>query len=148
MVASNSLLLHSGNAGSVWPLRRMSAKRYVFRLAWQYADTQFIIHCVNLQFCSSNLRLRTKKMYEKHCEHLSTLGAEHAATVYGVNRNAALNRLKYFHVVDGLPPDVMHDMLEGVVNCEVKIMLQIYIYEKRLFTLKQLNSRMKFFRCV
>lgn len=111
-------------------------------------QTHNSIFIVYLQFCSSNLHLRTKKMYEKHCEHLSTLGVEHAATVYGVNRNAGLNRLKYYHVVDGLPPDVMHDMLEGVVNCEVKIMLQIYINEKKLFTLNQLNRRMKFFRCV
>ena len=85
-------------------------------------------------------------MYEKHCEHLNTLGLDHAAMVNGIQRNAALNCLAYFHVVDGLPPDIMHDMLEGVVNCEVKIMLQTYIYEKKLFTLKQLNSRMKFFR--
>lgn len=59
-------------------------------------------------------------MYEKHCEWLTTIGKEYAARVYGIQRNAALNRLTYFHVVDALPPDVMYDLLEGAVNCEVK----------------------------
>ena len=77
---------------------------------------------------------------------LSTLGQDHAAKAYGIERNAALNRLSYFNVVDGLPPDVMHDLLEGAVNCEVKIMLQTYIYNKGLFTLAQLNNRMKSFK--
>lgn len=99
-----------------------------------------------LQFCSSKFRLRTKRMYQSHCEKLSTLGQDHAAKAYGIERNAALNRLSYFNVVDGLPPDVMPDLLEGAVNCEVKIMLQTYIYNKGLFTLAQLNNRMKSFK--
>ena len=85
-------------------------------------------------------------MYEKHCERLTTIGEEYAARVYGIQRNAALNQLTYFHVADALPPDVMHDLLEGAVNCEVKAMLTTYIYEKKILTLDQLNSRMKFFK--
>ena len=101
---------------------------------------------IYLQFCSSKFRLRTKRMYQSHCEKISTLGHDYAAKAYGITRNAALNRLVYFHVVDGLPPDVMHDLLEGAVNCEVKVMLRTYIYDKELFTLTRLNDRMKFFK--
>ena len=85
-------------------------------------------------------------MYEKHCERLTTIGKELAAKAYGIERNAALNQLTYFHVVDGLPPDVMHDLLEGAVNCEVKVMLSTYIYEKNILTLEQLNRRVRFFK--
>ena len=108
------------------------------------------VHCnaihSPLQFCTSKLRLRTKLMYEKHCERLTTIGKELAAKAYGIERNAALNQLTYFHVVDGLPPDVMHDLLEGAVNCELKVMLYTYIYEKKILTLDQLNRRMRFFK--
>ena len=93
---------------------------------------------IYIQFCSNKLNLRTKPMYEKHCDW-------YAARVYGIQRNAALNRLTYFHVVDALPPDVMYDLLEGAVNCEVKVMLTTYICEK-ILTLDQLNSCMKFFK--
>ena len=34
-------------------------------------------------------------------------------TTYGVNSQSVLNRSRYFHVVDGLSPDIMHDVLEG-----------------------------------
>lgn len=101
---------------------------------------------IYLQFCSSKFRLRTKRMYQSHCEKLRVLGQDHAAKAYGIARNAALNRLSYFHVVDGLPPDVMYDLLEGAVNCEVKIMLKTFIYDKELFTLTRLNDRMKSFK--
>ncbi len=37
----------------------------------------------------------------------------HNATTNGVERNAILNDLCYFHVVDGIGPDIMHDILEG-----------------------------------
>ena len=44
-----------------------------------------------------------------------------------------------------LPQDVMHVMLEGVVKLELQLILQVYIFEKRLFTLSFLNSRLESF---
>lgn len=47
---------------------------------------------------------------------------------YGINRNSILNDLKYFHVCSGaLIPDIMHDMLEGVLRHEVKLMLEVHL---------------------
>ena len=43
----------------------------------------------------------------------------------------------------GLPPDVMHDILEGNVKLELKCLLYTYIKEKRLFTLSLLNERIR-----
>ena len=49
----------------------------------------------------------------------------------------------YFHVCGGgLIPDIMHDLLEGALQYEVKIMLQEMINEENYFTLGMLNSRL------
>jgi len=62
---------------------------------------------------------------------------------YGINRNSAINELTYFNVCDGsLIPDVMHDILEGALQYEVKLMLQVMITEN-YFTLSQFNSRLE-----
>ena len=47
-----------------------------------------------------------------------------------------------FSVASGaLVPDVMHDVLEGVLQYEVKLLLRHLIYDEHCFTLDQLNSR-------
>jgi len=40
----------------------------------------------------------------------------------------------------GLPPDPMHDLLEGYTNLIVKLLLRTFIYEERYFTLPTLNT--------
>ena len=63
---------------------------------------------------------------------------------YGINRNSILNELAHFHVCDSsLLPDIMHDILEGTLQYEVKFMLQIMIHKENYFTLDQLNSRIE-----
>lgn len=44
--------------------------------------------------------------------------------------------------------DIMHDIFEGVFQCELKCFLQYFVFEKenRTFTLRTLNSRLKTFR--
>lgn len=50
----------------------------------------------------------------------------HFSLVYGVNRRALLNSLEFFSVASGaLIPDIMHDVLEGVLPLEVKLMLKV-----------------------
>ena len=43
------------------------------------------------------------------------------SSTYGVKRSSILNQSCYFHVVDGLDLDVMHDQLEGVLPLEIKL---------------------------
>lgn len=66
---------------------------------------------------------------------------ESLASTYGIKRKSALNQSRYFHVVDGLVLDVMHDQLEGVLQLEVKIILKKYIVQEGYFTLDILNDR-------
>lgn len=65
--------------------------------------------------------------------------------VYGVNRLSILCKSRYFSVIDGLPGDVMHDLLESVLQYECKEMLKIFINEEKYLTLDQLNERIKRF---
>ena len=65
------------------------------------------------QFREQDLQLRTKEIYDAHCRGLDGPLRSHIATTYGVANNSVLNKCQYFHVVNGLVPDIMHDILEG-----------------------------------
>lgn len=64
---------------------------------------------------------------------------------YGVCRRSVLCNSRYFHVVDGLPGDAMHDILEGVLQYVCKEMLKEFIFKDKLFTVEQLNERISCF---
>ena len=84
-------------------------------------------------------------MSERHCSNLQGCVHETVATTYGVSRDSILNELRFFHVTDGLPPDIMHDIFEGVEVVDLKCMLSVLIQELKLFSLSTLNSRIKCF---
>jgi len=66
-----------------------------------------------------------------------------ASKEYGVNCDSILNELTYFHVCDGsLLPDVMHDLLEGALQYEVKFLLH-YMIENCSLTVQEFNSRLE-----
>ncbi|KAK7930693.1 hypothetical protein WMY93_007088 [Mugilogobius chulae] len=44
---------------------------------------------------------------------------------HGVQQDCVLNHLEYFHTVTGFPPDVLHDLLEGVVPVELALCLDV-----------------------
>ena len=53
---------------------------------------------------------------------------------YGINLQSCLLDLKYFDVCGGgLLPDIMHDVLEGALQYELKLLLQYCIKDKRFF---------------
>lgn len=55
----------------------------------------------------------------------------HFSLIYGVNRCALLNTLEFFSVTSGaLIPDIMHDVLEGILPLEVKLMLNVSQFHK------------------
>ena len=61
------------------------------------------------------------------------------STEYGVNHQSILMELEYFDLCSGvLVQDIMHDLLEGVLQYETKLLLCHYI-NSRNFTLQDLN---------
>ena len=63
---------------------------------------------------------------------------------YGINRRSVLNDLKYFHVCNGaFIPDIMHDVLEGVLQYEIKLLLHHMINDENYFYLHAFNSKLQ-----
>ena len=59
------------------------------------------------------------------------------STEHGINRRSGLLQLDHFNLCSGaLLPDVMHDILEGVLQYELKLFLKQCIKEKRFFKVK------------
>lgn len=78
--------------------------------------------------------LRSDSQHSEHCDlvekaDLPAADRQHYSLVYGVNRRALLHNLSYFSVTSGaLVPDIMHDILEGVLPLQVKLMLKVHFY--------------------
>ena len=49
---------------------------------------------------------------------------------HGVAKSSCLKKLKYFSVVENYVFDPMHDLLEGVVGKEMKLVLKHLVYVK------------------
>ncbi|XP_034546085.1 uncharacterized protein LOC117817472 isoform X1 [Notolabrus celidotus] len=94
----------------------------------------------DIQSCSvqsGSFLLRTK---ESHNENLYMLREnEKLKSIDGVKRDCVLNRLSYFHCITGFPPDLLHDLLEGIVPLELCLCLKKFI-GKKYFTLHHLNT--------
>ena len=58
----------------------------------------------------------------------------------GVKQDSVFNKLQNFHVCDGLPPCLGHDLFEGVVQYDLALCLKYFIREKKWFTVKDFNA--------
>ena len=56
---------------------------------------------------------RTQETHASQCVSLGGPLHDHFATTFGLHRDSILNTSQYFHVTEGLVPDVMDDVLEG-----------------------------------
>jgi len=86
--------------------------------------------------------LRTKHMHSQHCESMQSNPT--TPHVYGVKNVCLLNSLQYFNTTDNFSVDIMHDILEGVAQFELKLLLQYYVQTK-LMTAKDLSYRVHSF---
>ena len=72
---------------------------------------------------------------------MDSLDDPYHTTTYGINRQSCLNELTYYHVSDyGLPPDIMHDILEGYLPYTLQLLLSYYITTLKLFSIEDLNE--------
>lgn len=99
-----------------------------------------------MQFSEEQLQRRTRATHASHVADLHGPLRSHIAIRYGVVGHSVLNECRFFHIVDGLVPDIMHDMLEGGAQFTLKCLLQYLIYEKKYFSLKTLNERLLSFK--
>lgn len=87
------------------------------------------------------LILRSKEL---HSEHIDAIQQNPAlASTFGVKRTCLLNSLQLFHTTDNYAVDIMHDLLEGVVQYELKLVFQYLI--KNCISLSSLSERIMSF---
>lgn len=96
------------------------------------------------KFLEQKFQLREKTSHKIQCEEVEKDKTGEKSKEYGINRNSVLNELAYFHVCSGaLVPDVMHDILEGALQYEIKLMLQVMMRTECYFPLSTLNTNQK-----
>ena len=78
--------------------------------------------------------LTTKQDHDRHVQEVQQ--DAQMAKQYGVKASCPLSvHLEHFHVVDGFPTDILHDLLEGIVPSELCLCIQEFI-KKKSFTLQ------------
>ena len=87
-------------------------------------------------------KLRTVDTYNSQ---LSLVASDTAfQSVYRLKRNSCLNNAPFYHVVSGLPSDIMHDLLEGVA-CDVIECVLNYCLSQGFITVDFLNFQIENF---
>jgi len=82
----------------------------------------------------------------EHNLHVKTLNENPSAdSVFGVKKDCELHKyLNDFHATTSLPPDISHDLLEGIVPAELAMCLDVFL-QKQYFGLHWLNTAIKLF---
>ncbi|KAL2098287.1 hypothetical protein ACEWY4_007494 [Coilia grayii] len=114
-----------------------------------FADDKFCRFCsasssdtLQQEVCSGFFQLRDKESHDKQVQEVSE--DPRLSQAYGVKGACPLKNLEHFHVVTGYTPDILHDVLEGIVSAELSLCL-IDLIGKRHFTFNMLNQTMRHF---
>lgn len=95
-------------------------------------------------FREDDFALRDRISHAQQCSLLNSSDRLRLSVEYGINRQSSLDSLVYFSVVDSLPHDIMHDLLEGVMPYELKLLLR-HCTAKSYFRIDSLNQRLSAF---
>lgn len=82
-------------------------------------------------------KLRNKILHARHC---SDVQDPSIPSSFGVKRTCLLDELKYFSVVDNFAVDLMHDILEGVGQFELKLLFG-YLAETKILSKQGITER-------
>lgn len=85
--------------------------------------------------------VRNRQLHEQHCNHLDGPNRATMSVEYGINRRSSLDSLSYFSVVECMPHDIMHDLFEGVIPYEMKLLLK-HCMDKSHFNINTINYRL------
>ena len=92
-----------------------------------------------------NFNLRTTEEHAKHCEALDIPGlGKYFSRTYDLKYYPTLNELEYFNVIGGMTPDIVYDVLEGILPKLTSLFLHHCSIEK-VFQLSKLNSILELF---
>ena len=65
--------------------------------------------------------------------------------ISGIKEKCVFHAINHFHMCQNICVDVMHDLFEGICQYDVALILNNFIYIKKLFTLDELNVRLRSF---
>lgn len=131
-VAADNLAAH-GLAGFVQSFRR----NYICRFCC--CTTEQI---QTIEVSDGEFSMRTKESHDLHVQNV--VQGEHP-THFGVTGDCALSkRLQHFHPITGFPPDILHDLFEGIVPVELALCIGEMI-RRKYFTLEYLNTKIQTF---
>ncbi len=111
--------------------------RYNCRICLAEREDYQTVFCEN----EPNITFRTKETHLRHCEALQSDPTLHQ--VCGVKRTCLLNTLQYFNLSENFSVDLMNDILEGVAQFELKLVLK-YV-QANFLTAKELDGRLSSF---
>ncbi|XP_047134788.1 uncharacterized protein LOC136071646 [Hydra vulgaris] len=97
----------------------------------------------NIVLTECSAKLRTNEMHHYHLAAISGQGLI-SSSMYGVEKRCPLLDLSYFSVIQSFPPDIMHDVLEGIIPQLIGLVL-IKFKEQHLITLEQINVELNIF---
>lgn len=87
---------------------------------------------------------RTKESYHDAVKVVQNSAKIDYKLTFGLREMCVLNELKYFHIIDNLNVDIMHDLCEGTVQTALFHFFK-YILAKRVLSEKELIDRITFF---
>jgi len=91
-------------------------------------------------FTDDGLELCNKQQYSRQVKCL--LEGTISTRDCGIKSSCLLNSLQYFHIVQNVSVDLMHNLLEGIIPFELKLILASFIFDKKYFSLQMLNARL------
>lgn len=100
------------------------------------------INSFRKEFVANAFRSRSDADHSGQCEGPLR---DHYSKTYGINRRSILTKVSNFSLFNGgLPLDFMHDVLEGVAQHEIKLLVR-HCVEQKYFTIEEYNRRLVFF---
>ena len=104
---------------------------------------QCALEQMQTDFLEAAFNLRTKETYSTQfdaIEQAPTLNVQKdLQTTYGLTQRSSLCQLPTFDVTQQLPQDIMHTLLEGVVQYEVRLVL-LHFTQSSQTSLPQING--------
>lgn len=99
---------------------------------------------IQSKFVESAFELRTSNEHQKQLGMLTGPSFQTNSVEFGINHASELDRIPYFSVAENLPHDIMHDLFEGVIPCEMKLLLT-HLVNAKYFTIATVNDRLRRF---
>lgn len=90
----------------------------------------------------SQTLIRTVKSHDMQVKQVQNVNSDRS--MYGINEQSILSSLSSFHPITSLPPDIMHDILEGIMPKLSSCLLHT-IVSVRLCTASELCQRINKF---